>query len=235
MTDWTPVKERLTAVKARLNRADQENGSLTELLAVSKTFPPEAVLAAAEMGQRAFGENYAQEGCDKIEWFRTNHLELPLVWHFIGPLQSNKTKIVAEHFDWVESIDRVKIAQRLNDQRPMTKDKLNVLIEVNIDGEATKSGVKPEDLDAILEAVDAMPNLRLRGLMAIPAPADTREGKLAPLIAMRALYDRYAEIYGFDVLSMGMSADMEEAVEAGATQVRVGSAIFGARHYLVKK
>ena len=108
------------------------------------------------------------------------------------------------------------------------------MIEVNIDGEATKSGVKPEDLDAILEAVDAMPNLRLRGLMAIPAPADTREGKLAPLIAMRALYDRYAEIYGFDVLSMGMSADMEEAVEAGATQVRVGSAIFGARHYPAK-
>ena len=234
MTDWTPVKERLTAVKARLNRADQENGSLTELLAVSKTFPPEAVLAAAEMGQRAFGENYAQEGCDKIEWFRTNHPELPLVWHFIGPLQSNKTKIVAEHFDWVESIDRVKIAQRLNDQRPMTKEKLNVLIEVNIDGEATKSGVKPEDLDAILEAVDAMPNLRLRGVMAIPAPADTREGKLVPLTAMRALYDRYAETYGFDVLSMGMSADMEEAVEAGATQVRVGSAIFGARHYPAK-
>ena len=193
MTDWTPVKERLTAVKARLNRADQENGSLTELLAVSKTFPPEAVLAAAEMGQRAFGENYAQEGCDKIEWFRTNHPELPLVWHFIGPLQSNKTKIVAEHFDWVESIDRVKIAQ-----------------------------------------VAAMPNLRLRGLMAIPAPADTREGKLVPLTAMRALYDRYAETYGFDVLSMGMSADMEEAVEAGATQVRVGSAIFGARHYPAK-
>ena len=164
MKDWTPVKERLTAVMDRLSRADQKSGSLTALLAVSKTFPPQAVLAAAEMGQRAFGEHYAQEGCDKIEWFRPNAQALPHECHFIGPLQSNKTKIVAEHFDWVESIDRVKIAQRLNDQRPMTKDKLNVLIEVNIDGEATKSGVKPEDLDAILEAVAALPNHRLRGL-----------------------------------------------------------------------
>ena len=234
MTEETPVKVRYADVKARLARANDEFGCFTELLAVSKTFPPEAVLAVAEAGQRAFGENYAQEGCDKIAWFKEHHPELPLVWHFIGPLQSNKTKLVAEHFDWVESVDRVKIAQRLNDQRPMTKDRLNVLIEVNIDGEDTKSGVKPEDLEAILDAVSEMPNLRLRGLMTIPAPAETHEAKLKPLMAMRSLYDRYAETYGFDVLSMGMSADMEEAVEAGATEVRVGSAIFGARHYPAK-
>ncbi len=232
--DWTDVKARYASVKAALEAETQRWGAWTELLAVSKTFPAEAVLAVAQCGQRDFGENYAQEGCDKVDWFRKNHPEMRLTWHFIGPLQSNKTRMVAEHFDWVESINRVRIAQRLNDQRPRTMDKLNVLVEVNIDGEETKSGVKPEELEDVLEAVSAMPNLRLRGLMAIPAPAATREEKLAPLTAMRALFDRYAEAYCFDILSMGMSADMAEAVEAGATQVRVGSAIFGARHYPAK-
>ena len=229
------LKANYAKVKQHLDEQTSRWGAWTELVAVSKTFPAEAVLAVAECGQRAFGENYAQEGCDKVDWFRTNHPELRLSWHFIGPLQSNKTKIVAEHFDWVESIDRVKIAQRLNDQRPMTMDRLNVLIEVNIDGEDTKSGVKPEELDEILQAVSEMPNLRLRGFMAIPAPRKTPDERLVPLQAMRELYDRYADSYGFDVLSMGMSADMAEAVQAGATQVRVGSAIFGARHYAEKK
>lgn len=232
--DLAGVKARYADVKARLEAETRRWGAWTELLAVSKTFPAEAVLAVAECGQRDFGENYAQEGCDKVDWFRVNHPEMRLTWHFIGPLQANKTRMVAEHFDWVESIDRVKIARRLNDQRPMTMDKLNVLIEVNIDGEETKSGVKPEELGGVLAAVSGMRNLRLRGLMAIPAPAATHDAKMAPLERMRGLFDRYAERYGFDILSMGMSADMAEAVQAGATQVRVGSAIFGARHYPAK-
>ncbi len=232
--DLAGVKARYADVKARLEESTRRWGAWTELLAVSKTFPAEAVLAVAQCGQRDFGENYAQEGCDKVDWFRANHPEMRLTWHFIGPLQANKTRIVAEHFDWVESVDRIKIARRLNDQRPMTMDKLNVLIEVNIDGEETKSGVKPEALGGVLAAVSGMRNLRLRGLMAIPAPAETHDAKMAPLVRMRSLFDRYAERYGFDTLSMGMSADMAEAVEAGATQVRVGSAIFGARHYPAK-
>ena len=234
MTDFSEVKERLLTVREELLAAQKRFSNATRLLAVSKTFPAQAVLAASEAGQREFGENYAQEGCDKVEWFRRVHPELELVWHFIGPLQSNKTKIVAEHFDWVESVDRLKIAQRLNDQRPADMPPLNVLIEVNIDGEDTKSGVKSDELEAILKAVSQMPRLKLRGLMTIPAPAQTHEAKMVPLVAMRKLFDQYAPIYGLDTLSMGMSADMKEAVEAGSTQVRVGSAIFGARHYCQK-
>lgn len=234
MTDWIPVQERLSAVREALAEASTRFQRRTTLLAVSKTFPAQAVLAAAEAGQTAFGENYAQEGCDKVDWFREHHPELTLQWHFIGPLQSNKTRPVAERFDWVESVDRLKIAQRLSDQRPDALPPLNLLIEVNIDGEATKSGVAPADLPALIEAVRRLPRVRLRGLMTIPAPAATHEARMAPLAAMKALFDELAPRYGLDTLSMGMSADMIEAVEAGSTQVRVGSAIFGARHYPAK-
>ncbi len=227
------IESRLALVRKEIQEAKKLEDHV-ELLAVSKTFPKEAVLIAASVGQRHFGENYAQEGCDKVEWFKANHPELNLVWHFIGPVQANKTRRIAEHFDWVESVNRDKIAQRLNDQRPANLAPLNVLIEVNIDGEATKSGVKPDDVDALAQYIAKLPNLKLRGLMAIPEPSQTREGRLKPLLAMRALYEKMKETYHFDTLSMGMSADFEEALEAGSTEVRVGTAIFGHRDYGTK-
>lgn len=227
------IESRLALVRKEIQEAKKLEDHV-ELLAVSKTFPKEAVLIAANVGQRHFGENYAQEGCDKVEWFKANHPELPLIWHFIGPVQANKTRRIAEHFDWVESVNRDKIAQRLNDQRPTNLAPLNVLIEVNIDGEATKSGVKPDDLEALAQYVAKLPNLKLRGLMAIPEPSASREGRLKPLLAMRALYEKMKETYHFDTLSMGMSADFEEALEAGSTEVRVGTAIFGHRDYGTK-
>ena len=192
------------------------------------------MLIAAQAGQRSFGENYAQEGCEKVDWFRENHSELPLVWHFIGPVQANKTRPIAEHFDWVESLNREKIARRLNEQRPEALGKLNVLIEVNIDGEASKSGVLPKDVPALCDVVQGLDRLKLRGLMAIPAPADTHEGKIKPLRDMRALYESLRDRYEFDTLSMGMSADYLEALEAGSTEIRVGTAIFGHRDYSAK-
>lgn len=227
------IESRLALVRKEIQEAKKLEDHV-ELLAVSKTFPKEAVLIAANVGQRHFGENYAQEGCDKVEWFKANHPELPLIWHFIGPVQANKTRRIAEHFDWVESVNRDKIAQRLNDQRPQNLAPLNVLIEVNIDGETTKSGVKPDEVEALAQFIEKLPNLKLRGLMAIPEPSNTREGRLKPLLAMRALYEKLKETYRFDTLSMGMSADFEEALEAGSTEVRVGTAIFGHRDYGTK-
>jgi pyridoxal phosphate enzyme (YggS family) len=223
------VEQRLKRVHDALRAADPQGK--VALLAVSKTFGPEAVLLAARLGQTAFGENYAQEGCAKVDWFREHHPEVTLQWHFIGPLQANKTRMVAERFDWVQSIDRVRIAQRLSDQRPSDLPALNVLVEVNVDGQETKSGVHPDEVRALCEAVAAMPGLKLRGLMAIPAPVETSEGRKAPLRAMRALFDELKDDFGLDTLSMGMSADMIEAVECGTTMVRVGSAIFGTRAY----
>ena len=223
------VGQRLKRVQTALRAADPQGK--VALLAVSKTFGPEAVLSAARLGQTAFGENYAQEGCAKVDWFREHHPEVTLQWHFIGPLQANKTRMVAERFDWVQSIDRVRIAQRLSDQRPSDLLPLNVLVEVNVDGQETKSGVHPDEVRALCEAVAAMPGLKLRGLMAIPAPVETSEGRKAPLRAMRALFDELKDDFGLDTLSMGMSADMIEAVECGTTMVRVGSAIFGTRAY----
>ncbi|MDO5531947.1 YggS family pyridoxal phosphate-dependent enzyme [Sutterella sp.] len=219
------------ALEAAEAKAGREKGSV-KLLAVGKTFNAEAVLECARAGARAFGENYAQEGCDKVDWFREHHPELGLEWHFIGPLQSNKTRPVAERFDWVQSIDRLKIAERLSAQRPAGMAPINLLIEVNIDGEDTKSGVTPAELPALAEAIEALPNVRLRGLMAIPAPADDHEARMKPLLAMRTLFAEFRKAHPqADTLSMGMSADLEEAVLAGTTMVRVGSAIFGARNY----
>ena len=236
MSEFDPVavRQRLETVKKELEEANRRFDQNAQLMAVSKTFPAQAVLAATEVGQRVFGENYAQEGCDKVDWFREKHPELSLVWHFIGPLQSNKTRPVAERFDWVDSVDRLKIAQRLNDQRPPEMAPLNVLIEVNIDGEGTKSGVTPSEVRSLADEIVKLSNIKLRGLMCIPAPAQTHDEQAKPLKAMRILFDELKDIYGLDTLSMGMSADMTVAVEAGSTLVRVGSAIFGHRDYSKK-
>lgn len=225
------IARNFSTVKARLEETCKRCGCAADLVAVSKTFPAEAVLAAADAGQTVFGENYAQEGCGKVDWFKEHRPDVKLVWHFIGPLQANKTRPVAERFDWVDSVDRLRIAKRLSDQRPESADVLNVLIEVNISGEESKSGVKPEELPELAREIAKLPRLKLRGLMAIPEPESDDEKKRRPLRAMKALFDRYKEEFGWDTLSMGMSADMVEAVEEGATMVRVGSAIFGARHY----
>lgn len=228
------IAERLALVKGTLSQVCTRTQSSVELVAVSKTFPAEAVSAAALAGQSIFGENYAQEGCAKVDWFKENHPECKLVWHFIGPLQANKTRPVAERFDWVDSVDRMRIAKRLNDQRPEGLPPLNVLIEVNISGQQSKSGVMPEELQAVAREIAKLPRLKLRGLMAIPEPAEEDEAVRSPLRAMKALFDAYKDEFGWDTLSMGMSADMVQAVEEGATMVRVGSAIFGARHYPAK-
>jgi PLP dependent protein len=193
------------------------------LIAVSKTQPISAILAAASHGQIDFGENYVQEGVDKIAAIKPNHRQL--IWHMIGPIQSNKTRAVAESFDWVHTIDRLKIAQRLSEQRPTTHPPLQVLIQINIDHEPSKSGVLPSDALALVKAVDALPSLKLRGLMCIPDQASSQSfARMA-----RLLHDINAQGFDLDVLSMGMSGDFEAAIAQGATHVRVGSAIFGDR------
>jgi pyridoxal phosphate enzyme (YggS family) len=198
------------------------------LLAVSKTCPAEAVRAAHACGQRAFGENYVQEALDKIAALAD--LRADLVWHLIGPLQSNKTRVVAEAFDWVHAVDRLKIAERLSDQRPPQLPPLNICLQVNVSGEASKSGVAPAELPALARAVAALPRLRLRGLMSIPEPVDDLPAQRAPQAALRRLRDALvADGLVLDTLSMGMSADLEAAVLEGATVVRIGTAIFGAR------
>jgi len=198
------------------------------LLAVSKTFPADDVRAAAAAGQTAFGESYAQEALEKIALLT----DLPLEWHYIGPLQSNKTRPIAEHFAWVHAVDRLKIAERLSAQRPAGLPDLNLCIQVNISGEASKSGVAPDAVLAMARAVAALPRVRLRGLMAIPEPAEGLEAQRAPFRRMR---DLLAELnaggLACDTLSMGMSGDLEAAIAEGATIVRVGTAIFGARNH----
>lgn len=202
------------------------------LLAVSKTFGADAVIAAAECGQMAFGENYVQEAVDKIVAIQSVRPDLHLEWHFIGPIQSNKTRNIAEHFDWVHAIDREKIAQRLSDQRPATLAPLNICLQVNVSGEASKSGVEPEALLPLARAVIGMPNLKLRGLMAIPEPAENFLQQRLPFAVLRQLQQQL-EAAGIitDTLSMGMSADMAAAIAEGATIVRIGTAIFGKRDY----
>ncbi|MFT4194257.1 YggS family pyridoxal phosphate-dependent enzyme [Ottowia sp.] len=227
----TTIARKLQDVRARIATACQLAGRGVEdvtLLAVSKTFGAADVRQAAEAGQRAFGENYVQEGVEKIAALAD--LRAALAWHCIGPLQSNKTRLVAEHFDWVHTVDRLKIAERLSAQRPEGLAPLNVCIQVNIDGGASKSGVAPAEALALARAVAALPRLRLRGLMTIPEPAPDFEAAYAIHVRSRALFDQLnAEGLGLDTLSMGMSADLEAAVAAGSTMVRVGSAIFGAR------
>ena len=220
---------RLRAVQARIARAAVEAGrdaAEVNLLAVSKTFGAAAVRGLAACGQREFGENYLQEALAKQASLR----DLPLEWHFIGPIQSNKTRAIAENFSWVHSVDRLKIAERLSAQRPAGLPPLQVCIEVNVSGEASKGGVAPAELPALAAAVATLPGLRLRGLMAIPAPA-------SEVAAQRAAFRQVREAYGaliargfaLDTLSMGMSADLEAAVSEGATIVRIGTALFGQR------
>jgi pyridoxal phosphate enzyme (YggS family) len=223
----------LDAVRQRIALAAQVAGRdprSVALLAVSKTFPAEDVRAAHAAGQRAFGENYVQEALTKLDALAD--LRESIEWHFIGPLQSNKTRPVAERFDWVHSIDRLKIAQRLAEQRPDGMPPLNVCVQVNVSGEASKSGVPPEEAADVAHAIAALPKLRLRGLMAIPEPAGSIEQQRVPHRALRELSDRLrAAGLELDTLSMGMSDDLEAAVLEGATMVRIGTAIFGARDY----
>ena len=225
------VQEHLQAVNERITKAARVAGrdpGSVKLLAVSKTFPPEVIAAAHAAGQRAFGENYVQEALDKIESLRA--LRPALEWHFIGPIQSNKTRAVAEHFDWVQSVDRLKVAQRLSEQRPVALPPLNVLLQVNISGETSKSGVAPDEVEDVARSIAALPRLRLRGLMAIPEPESDPARQRLPLAAMRQLFDRLrASGLALDTLSMGMSADLESAVMEGSTMVRIGTAIFGER------
>ena len=227
----TTIASNLQATQARLNQVCFTAGRLPEtvqLLGVSKLQPAEAVRQAHAAGLCAFGENYVQEGLDKLA--ELVDLRPVLTWHLIGPLQSNKTRAVAEAFDWVHSIDRLKIAQRLSEQRPDGLPPLNVCLQVNISGEDSKSGVPPADVLALARAVAALPRLRLRGLMSIPEPADTLDAQRVPHRALRLLFDQLnAEGLALDTLSMGMSADLEAAVAEGATVVRIGTAIFGAR------
>ncbi|WP_310385271.1 YggS family pyridoxal phosphate-dependent enzyme [Roseateles sp.] len=227
------IQEQHERIARACTQAGRPVQSVT-LLVVSKTFPASAVQAAFEAGERRFGENYVQEGLDKIaELSAMNTFGQQLEWHLIGPLQSNKTRSVAENFDWVHSVDRLKTAQRLAEQRPAELPPLNICLQVNISGEASKSGVLPTEVAALALAVSKLPHLRLRGLMAIPEPAADFESQRQPHRALAALLAQLNQQLGLqmDSLSMGMSADLEAAVAEGATLVRVGSAIFGARHY----
>ncbi|MBD8089511.1 YggS family pyridoxal phosphate-dependent enzyme [Pseudomonas fluorescens] len=205
--------------------AVQRDESSIHLLAVSKTKPAQAVREAYAAGMRDFGENYLQEALGK----QAELTDLPLSWHFIGPIQSNKTRAIAEHFAWVHSVDRLKIAQRLSEQRPTDLPPLNICIQVNVSGEASKSGCTPADLPALATAISALPRLKLRGLMAIPEPTEDRAAQDA---AFAAVSDLQASLnLGLDTLSMGMSHDLESAIAQGATWVRIGTALFGARDY----
>lgn len=226
------IAENIAKVRARIREAAQAAGKdpdKAQLLAVSKTKPAQALREAYACGQHDFGENYLQEALEKQQQLQ----DLPLVWHFIGPIQSNKTKLIAEHFSWVHSVDRLKIAERLSAQRSARLPALNICLQVNISREASKSGCLPEELPALALAVAKLPNLRLRGLMAIPEPCQDYTAQRAVFAEVRAL--QAAQNLELDCLSMGMSDDLAAAVAEGATWLRIGSAIFGARNYAPKQ
>lgn len=227
------IPDNLQAVHDRIAsaaHAAQRDPRAIALLAVSKTFGPQAVIAAAQAGQRAFGENYLQEALDKIAAVHLAAPDYALEWHFIGPIQSNKTRPIAEQFDWVHTVEREKIAQRLSAQRPPQLAPLNVCLQVNISGESSKSGVAPEQVVQLARTVAAMPRLTLRGLMAIPQATDDIEQQRAAFRQLRQLFEQcHSQRIAMDTLSMGMSADIEAAIAEGSTLVRVGSAIFGKR------
>ncbi|MCS2156359.1 YggS family pyridoxal phosphate-dependent enzyme [Scandinavium sp. H11S7] len=223
----TQVRDKISAAVALCGRAPEE----VTLLAVSKTKPASAIEEAIAAGQRAFGENYVQEGIEKVRYFQDAGKN-DLQWHFIGPLQSNKSRLVAEHFDWCHTVDRLRIASRLSEQRPAHLPPLNVLIQVNISDESSKSGIAPEEIDALAAEVAALPGLSLRGLMAIPAPESEYVRQFAVAQQMAVAFARLKTRYpSVDTLSLGMSDDMEAAIAAGSTMVRIGTAIFGARDY----
>ncbi len=231
VTSSNPLEENFSLVRQRIREAEQrfsrEPGSV-ELLAVSKTFPAEALRRAAELDQRSFGENYLQEALEKQQVLA----DLALCWHFIGPLQSNKSRAVAENFDWLHSLDRLKLAQRLSKQRPEGLTPLNVCLQVNISGEESKSGLVPDKLIEVASGVASLPGLKLRGLMALPAPSDDFNEQRRAFAAVRKCYEDLCHAgFELDTLSMGMSGDLEAAVAEGATIVRIGSALFGQRSY----
>jgi pyridoxal phosphate enzyme (YggS family) len=215
------VSSRIHAATLAANRAENS----VQLLAVSKTKPAQVLREAYAAGLRDFGENYLQEALGK----QLELADLPLIWHFIGPIQSNKTRAIAEHFDWVHSVDRLKIAQRLSEQRPADLPPLNICIQVNVSGEASKSGCAPADLPALANAISELPRLKLRGLMAIPEPTEDRAAQDAAFAAVQSL--QASLNLPLDTLSMGMSHDLESAIAQGATWVRIGTALFGARDY----
>ncbi|HEX6828730.1 MAG TPA: YggS family pyridoxal phosphate-dependent enzyme [Burkholderiales bacterium] len=225
----TAIVSRLQAIRHRVEacaRAAQRRPEELRLVAVSKTFPPDAVRAAHAGGQSEFAENYLQEALDKMQALA----DLPLAWHFIGPIQSNKTRPIAEHFSWVHSVDRAKIADRLSEARPAQLAPLQVCIQVNVSGEPSKSGVAPREAPALARHVHALPRLRLRGLMAIPRPTpDVAEQRAQFRVLRELLGELNAAGMELDTLSMGMSDDLEAAIAEGATLLRVGTAIFGER------
>lgn len=222
------LADNLNALEARIRDAAQAAGrepASVKLLAVSKTKPASAIRELHAAGACDIGENYLQEALGK----QAELVDLPLTWHFIGPIQSNKTRAIAEHFDWVHAVDRLKIAQRLSEQRPAGREPLNICLQVNVSGEASKSGCSPHELPALAEAVKALPGVRLRGLMAIPEPTEDRAAQEQAFAQLRELLERLDP--ALDTLSMGMSHDLEAAIAQGATWVRIGTALFGARDY----
>ena len=227
------LQANLDALHERITKAARAAGrdpSSVRLLAVSKAFGADAILSAAAAGQRAFGENYVQEAAAKMTSIRALRPDLAFEWHFIGPIQSNKTRAIAERFDWVQSVDRLKTAERLAEQRPANLPRLNVLLQVNVSAEASKSGATPDELRQLATAVERLPRLRLRGLMAIPAPQVNVAQQRIVFASTNALFRQLREDgLKVDVLSMGMSDDLEAAIAEGSTMVRVGTAIFGAR------
>ena len=229
------ISDNLQAVHRAIDEAAtavSRNAHEVTLLAVSKTFGIDAVLEAAQAGQRAFGENYVQEAVDKIAAAKKIAPSLDLAWHFIGPIQSNKTRLIAEHFDWVHAVDREKIAQRLSEQRPAHLPRLNLCLQVNISGEASKSGAAMADTIVLARTIAALPGVRLRGLMAIPEPTNQVLQQRAAFSQLRDLFQQCRDDgIDMDTLSMGMSADLVAAIAEGATIVRIGSAIFGKRTY----
>ena len=229
------IQQNVLRIQHRIEAACQQAGrasNTVRLLAVSKTKSVAEISTAFEAGQSAFGENYVQEGVDKIQYFQAQGLQLE--WHFIGPLQSNKTRLVAEHFDWMQTLERAKIADRLNEQRPADKAPLNVLIQINISDEETKSGISPDEMLNLAKHIENLPHLRLRGLMAIPAPTENIAEQESAFKKMAALFEQLKQAFPaqpIDTLSMGMTDDMPSAIKCGSTMVRIGTAIFGARDY----
>ena len=227
------ISENLSRIQQQIKQISAEyQRENVRLLAVSKTKPVQAIEEAIRAGQCAFGENYVQEGIEKIAYFSGNK---SLEWHFIGPLQSNKSRLVAEHFDWIQTMDRFRIAERLNDQRPEHLPPLNVLIQINISDESSKSGIQPEEMFSLAEKISQFPRLKLRGLMAIPKPESEPEQQKIALRKMKDLFNHLQQQFeSVDTLSMGMSDDMASAIECGSTMVRIGTAIFGERNYSQK-
>lgn len=224
------IAENIAKVGVRIReaaQASQRDFATVDLLAVSKTKPAEAIRQAFAAGARDFAENYLQEALEK----QVELADLPLIWHFIGPIQSNKTKPIAEHFAWVHSVDRLKIAERLSAQRPAHLPALNICLQVNISGETSKSGCNPDELPALAQAVTQLPNIKLRGLMTIPEPTDDPQQQRAAFARLRELQSSLN--LNLDTLSMGMSDDLEAAIAEGATWVRIGTALFGARDYSI--